>query len=409
MKRSTNVAYRRSMADKIKRLLVVSHVPHYRYQGKLYGYGPYTREIDVWADLFPQIIIAAPCSDGPPPGDCIPFTRDNISIRPQLETGGHSLGAKLAQIAALPTIVGSLIRAMRSADAVHVRCPGNLGLLGAILAPLFSKRMVAKYAGQWNGYVGEARTIRWQRQILGSNWWRGPVTVYGEWPDQAPHVKAFFTSMMTGEQVQKAVEVAQNKKLIRPIRVLFSGVLESRKRVDVLLEAIEIAVDAGVAMQVTIVGDGSERENLERQAEILGLQEVVRFVGALPFDEVMAWYDWAHCLVLPSKHSEGWPKVVAEAMCHGLVCIAVAHGHVPNMLKGRGIVVPEGTAAEIAGALMEVEQKPEEFESMMKDASAWSRRYSLEGLRDALRDLLSEEWKVSIPAVNRPSTTDDAK
>jgi hypothetical protein len=46
---------------------------------------------------------------------------------------------------------------MRSADAIHVRCPGNLGVL---LAPLFTRRLVAKYAGQWNGHHGERFALR---------------------------------------------------------------------------------------------------------------------------------------------------------------------------------------------------------------------------------------------------------
>src|SRR5205823_1367344 len=120
------------------------------------------------------------------------------------ETGGENLWAKLAQLAALPLLMFGLARAMRKADAIHVRCPGNLGLLGAVMAPLFSRYLVAKYAGQWSGYPGEARTVRLQRTILRSRWWRGPVTVYGEWPGQSPHVIPFFTSVLTEQQLARA-------------------------------------------------------------------------------------------------------------------------------------------------------------------------------------------------------------
>lgn len=42
----------------MKRLVVISHVIHYRKAGELYAFGPYSREIDVWADLFPEVLIA---------------------------------------------------------------------------------------------------------------------------------------------------------------------------------------------------------------------------------------------------------------------------------------------------------------------------------------------------------------
>lgn len=383
----------------LQKLLIVSHVIHYRHKQQLHAYGPYAREIDIWADLFPEVTIAAPCREQAPPGDCVPFTRANISIRPLKETGGHTLKAKARQLTLLPAVVWRMCREMLRADAIHVRFPANVGLLGVVLAPLFSRYRIAKYAGQWNGYEGERLVLRLQRGLLRSRWWGSPVTVYGQWPDQPPHVVAFFTSMMTDEQVKSAIEIADRKTLSRPLRVLFSGRLAPEKRVDVLLEAVKMAIERGASLEVTILGDGRERERLESLTARLEVQDRVKFVGALPFDEALAWYDWAHCLVLPSVNSEGWPKVIAEAMCHGLICVAVKHGQVPTMLAGRGVLLDTGTAEEIAGALCDIECAPDAFAPLMREASAWARQHSLEGLRDALSALLTERWDVPVRAM----------
>lgn len=378
--------------DEVGRLVVVSHVTHYMHEGVLSAYGPYAREIDIWADLFPEVVIAAPCRAGAPPPDALPFTRANIRVAPQHETGGDELAAKLWQLLMLPAHAWRLGKALRGADAVHVRCPGNLGLMGAALAPLFSSRLVAKYAGQWNGYEGEPLTVRAQRAVLRSRWWRGPVTVYGAWPGQPAHVVPFFTSMMTAEQVERAVKVAARKSVGSPLRVLFSGRLVAAKRVSALLEGVAMASRAGVRVETVVVGDGPERERLEKQARSSGIGDGVRFTGALGFDEALKWYEWAHCLVLPSRHSEGWPKVVAEAMCHGLVCIAVAHGQVPAMLEGRGVLLPEGTGEEIADALADIARRPAHYDETARAASLWARGHSLEGLRGSLAEMLSERW-----------------
>jgi glycosyltransferase involved in cell wall biosynthesis len=150
-----------------------------------------------------------------------------------------------------------------------------------------------------------------------------------------------------------------------------------------------------VAVEAAIVGGGPERAALERQAAELGLERTVRFVGPLSFDHAITWHAWAHCLVLPSKHSEGWPKVVAEGMCHGVLCIAVAHGQLPTMLEGRGLLLETGAPEEIAAALAGVAAQPEAFAPMMQRAGCWARQFSLEGLRDALAVLLTERWERS--------------
>ena len=53
----------------LRRLLVVSSATHYLADGQLAAYGPYTREIDIWADLFDEVVIAAPCLHERAPGD----------------------------------------------------------------------------------------------------------------------------------------------------------------------------------------------------------------------------------------------------------------------------------------------------------------------------------------------------
>jgi len=215
-------------------------------------------------------------------------------------------------------------------------------------------------------------------------------------------VVPFFTSMMTDDMVERAVAVADTRKVSGPLRVLFSGRLAAEKRVDALLEAAKILVDRGVPIEVTLVGGGVEEANLRRQTEALGLKNMVKFTGSLPFEESLRWYEWAHCLVLPSRHSEGWPKVIAEGMCYGLVCVAVAHGQVPAMLEGRGLTLASGTPQEIADALQQVAQRPGDFSEMTRRASAWARRYSLEGLREALRELLNRHWGVDLKPIAAP-------
>ena len=202
--------------------------------------------------------------------------------------------------------------------------------------------------------------------------------------------------MMSTEQVARAVDVASRKRIGSPLRILFSGRLAASKRADALLKGIKIAGDKGTKLELVLIGDGPEQINLRELAAQLGILDRVQFAGALPFEEALLWYDWAHCLVLPSQHSEGWPKVIAEGMCHGLLCIAVAHGQILAMLKDRGVAMKTGTPDEIASTLQSVANGANEFQPMMRCASLWARQYSLEGLRDALAGLLAERWETPL-------------
>ncbi|MCU1257157.1 MAG: glycosyl transferase, partial [Bryobacterales bacterium] len=122
----------------------------------------------------------------------------------------------------------------------------------------------------------------------------------------------------------------------------------------------------------------------------------VAFMGAIPFDEAMLCYKRAHFLVLPSRHSEGWPKVLAEAMCHGLVCVASDHGLIPWMLQDRGLVFPVDDAKALAANLVTLINDPARYRALSLSSAHWAQRYSLEGLRNALATLLTSRWKIAI-------------
>lgn len=367
----------------VDRLCIVSHVVHYRHEGKIYAYAPYAREIELWADLFPEVRIAAPCADGSVPGDSAPIARPNVVMDPQPRTGGDTLTAKARQAFLLPVMAASLARALRKADAVHVRCPGNLGLLGTVMAPVFCRRLIAKYAGQWNGFPGESWTVRLQKALLRSRWWRGPVTVYGEWPGQPSHVVPFFTSVLNREQMERARRSAACRRPQDHPRALFVGRLSRAKNVDVLLDAIG-------GLPCTIVGDGPERMALEAKAVGLGVK--ADFVGAVDFERVLTLYETHDVLVLASE-TEGWPKAIVEAMAFGLVCIGSERGLIPQILgQGRGLVVPPRDVEALAAALRRITATPEEARRMGDRAAAFGQRYSLEDLREALRELMVAWW-----------------
>jgi glycosyltransferase involved in cell wall biosynthesis len=375
-----------------EKLVIVSHVVHYRCGGQLYAYAPYAREIEIWAGMFDEILIAAPCREQEPPGDCARFNCENLRVIPQREIGGETWAAKAKLALALPMLTWDLCRAMSQGDAIHVRCPGNLGLLGSILAPLFSNHLVAKYAGQWGANQHDGFTARLQRAVLRSRWWRGPVTVYGHWPNEPANIVPFFSSALTDAQLARAGATAETRSPAELRHVLFVGRLSRAKNVHILLNALSRLRAEGVFCTATVAGEGPELAVLKRLSQDLGLSDSVEFAGGISSDRVIDLLTRSGILVLASQ-TEGWPKAIVEAMAFGLVVVGSDVGLIPKILgENRGLMVPPRDVDALATALRKVLSAPEEYSAMRARASAWGRRYSIESLRDSLDSLLVERW-----------------
>lgn len=116
---------------------------------------------------------------------------------------------------------------------------------------------------------------------------------------------------------------------------------------DVLLQAAARA--RGDAPVLLLVGDGPERDELQRLAARLGLARV-RFLGArADVGDILAAADVA---VLASR-DEGLPLALLEAMAHGLPIVATTVGGVSELVREglEGLLVPADDADALAAAL----------------------------------------------------------
>ena len=161
--------------------------------------------------------------------------------------------------------------------------------------------------------------------------------------------------------------------------VLTVNFLHPRKRVDLLLRAW---VDVGrrlPAAQLLIVGDGPEREPLQRLAWQLGVGQAVRFVGFVPENRIAACYLAADALVHTARE-ETFGLTILEAGSFGLPAVAVDEGGPRTTIRDgeSGVLVP-AEASAIADAITLLLAEPERRRAMGECARAWIKaRYSWE-------------------------------
>lgn len=116
--------------------------------------------------------------------------------------------------------------------------------------------------------------------------------------------------------------------------LLFVGRLEAVKNLDWFLNVFaEIKKQypvksfhshgASIDVQFLIAGEGSEKENLELKVKNLNLEDSVKFLGAVKYEDLTNYYHLADIFVLPSL-SESFGRVLVEAGASGTVCVASA-------------------------------------------------------------------------------------
>jgi glycosyltransferase involved in cell wall biosynthesis len=138
----------------------------------------------------------------------------------------------------------------------------------------------------------------------------------------------------------------------RPV-VLFVGVLERYKAVDVLADAWRRAAPRVPDATLHLVGRGTLRD--VPQALVRDLSAQTRWTERLSTPEVSRALDESTVLVLPSR-SEGLGRVVVEAFCRGRGVVGSRVGGIPDIVDegATGLLVPPEEVDALAEALVRV-------------------------------------------------------
>jgi glycosyltransferase involved in cell wall biosynthesis len=130
------------------------------------------------------------------------------------------------------------------------------------------------------------------------------------------------------------------------------GRLDPQKNHRLLVDALHSIRNERPEVIVVFVGSGSKayQEEVQAHAERLGMAPRILWAG--PSDDLSAVYSALDILCLCSV-TEGFPNVIAEAMCVGLPCVATDVGDVAELMGDSGWVVPSGDAHALAQALLQ--------------------------------------------------------
>lgn len=367
--------------------VIITHVPHIVEQNQYFAYAPYVREMNIWTKQLDRVIIVAPESKSKKTSIDIHYEHENIEFVAVESFDVLDLKAIFSTIFKTPRICWSIYSAMKNADHIHLRCPGNMGLLASLIQILFPKKIkTAKYAGNWDPKSKQPLSYKWQKWILSNTFVTRnmQVLVYGKWEGSSKNIKPFFTA--TYNEIDKSPIVSKDLK--HKICFVFVGALVAGKNPLYAIQIVEALHKQGCDVALVLYGEGAERNKLEQYIDQNDLENIISLEGNQTQERIKKAYEQSHFVILPSD-SEGWPKAVAEGMFWGCVPMATAVSCVPFMLDhgNRGVLL-EMNLEKDANQLNVLLKNEMEYQIKSQKASDWSRKYTLDVFEKEIKKLL---------------------
>ncbi len=173
-----------------------------------------------------------------------------------------------------------------------------------------------------------------------------------------------------------------------PDDVLFACVarLAPQKNHALLLKAFAQGPAADPKARLLLVGDGSLRQQLQKQARKLGLAERVHFLGVrTDIPDVLAAMD----VFVLSSDWEGNPLAVVEAMASGLPIVSTAAGGVPELMENgkEGFLLQVGDLRGLSDSMIALLKSPETRRSLGIAAARRARDFDVSVMIGAYEEL----------------------
>ncbi|HLA00621.1 MAG TPA: glycosyltransferase, partial [Thermodesulfovibrionales bacterium] len=148
--------------------------------------------------------------------------------------------------------------------------------------------------------------------------------------------------------------------------LLFTGRLVEKKGILDAIEVFRQVVNRCPSVHFTIVGDGPQKEEVQKRVKEFNLSNKVTLSGSLTMEKVIDEMKNADIFFLPSVTAsngdrEGLPIVLLEAQAMGLPVVSTLHTGIPEAVIDRetGLLLPEHDIRGMADSLCKLIENPD--------------------------------------------------
>jgi glycogen(starch) synthase len=139
--------------------------------------------------------------------------------------------------------------------------------------------------------------------------------------------------------------------VVRDRDIVFLARLVSDKGGDVTLGVMAELKKNGLTPSLTIVGDGPERQALERMTAKFGLEDQVTFTGIQTGETLVRTLNRHRIMVVPSRLAEPFGVVALEGIACGCALVGSERGGLADAIGPCGLTFPNGDVAAMAAAV----------------------------------------------------------
>jgi glycosyltransferase involved in cell wall biosynthesis len=389
------------------KLLVVSHKLCWRNACSPSGYatdGGFPLQMRSLSELFDATALAVPCLPPATGSGQTPLSGHNLLVLPLTTPRGRGLLRKLGLILWLIRNGPSLIRGVWRADAVHTPIPGDIGTIGMVIAFALQKPLFVRHCGNWRLHRTLAgRFWKWfiERFAGGRNVVLATGGAAGPPSQRNPNIRWIFSTSLTKERL-----AACNRQRSQPCsraRLITAGRQVGGKGTEVLISSLPLILEDFPETTLDVVGDGWALGGLKALAKTLGVCDRVTFHGRVDHSVVIRLLQEADLFCFPTL-SEGFPKVVLEALACGLPVVTTPVSVLPLLVGADcGCLIDQVTPPAIARAVRACLSDEARYKAMSQRAANRASQYSLECWRDAIGNLLQAAWAQPLRAPSEPS------
>jgi glycosyltransferase involved in cell wall biosynthesis len=168
---------------------------------------------------------------------------------------------------------------------------------------------------------------------------------------------------------------AQSGAIAAKLRLLTVGRLSATKRVEMLIDAVEILHTDGVNLHLTIAGGGQLEPQLKETISGRKLGEIIEIAGRIDPENMPQVYRESDIFVSASLQ-EGMSNAMLEAMASGLAIITTRCEGVEELISDNGVVVECANAEEIARAIRSLADNPQAVREMAVAARSRAEQFT---------------------------------
>ena len=152
---------------------------------------------------------------------------------------------------------------------------------------------------------------------------------------------------------------------------VFLGRLVSDKGVGLAIEAFNKFLHSNALnkdSQLTIIGEGNNRESLEKQVEVYNIKDRVLFMGGMKGEALVNLLNQHRYMLVPSLWNEPFGIVALEGMACGCVPIVSDGGGLPDAIGNAGLICERGSVESLVACMTSLKKNPA-LEYQLREAS----------------------------------------